>query len=163
MFITPLQAALYKGISIVPDNLMSPIAQMEDAKSNVASFQESPAFSGVVCYVTGLLLLTAWENVVVPKLQLKSILPDVPLLPGQLTQKQKSVGWITPLTANLQTPPPLREELQSRGKYLVGCRGDVRQFITLESRPNHKGVSEMSQEWSEYYGVDVTIFKERVE
>jgi hypothetical protein len=163
MLITPIQAALYRGVTLVPENVMSTTTVIDDVSSNVAFLQGSPVFTGIVCYVTGLVLLTTWENFVVPSLQLESILPDVPLLPGQLTQKEKSVGWITPLTANSHIPPPLIEDLRSRGKHLVGRRGDVRQFITLEARHTHKGVCEESQEWSDHYGVSVTIYKEREE
>lgn len=155
MFITPLQSAVYHGTSLVP-------LQTIDALNvnPIGEFLDSPLSTGVAFYVTGFLLLTAWESVVVPNLQLRSILPDIPFLPGQFTQKEKAVSWITPLT--LQTPPPTKEMLKKHGSYMVGSRDEVRQFITLETKDIHKGVCEVSREWSEYYKDDVTIFKERV-
>ena len=158
MLITPLQSAVYFGTSLVP-------LQTVDALnvSPVGELLDSPLSTGIAFYITGFLLLTAWENAVVPALQLRSILPDIPLLPGQLTQTEKAVAWITPLTANLQTPPPTKETLKKRGNHMVGSRGDVRQFITLETRDIQKGVCEVSREWSEYYKDTVTIFKERTQ
>jgi hypothetical protein len=128
----------------------------------LSTFTNSPLFTGIVFYVVGFAALTAWENIVVPTLQLNSILPDIPLRPGELTQQEKAVEWLTPYTASLQTPPPDKEDLKTRGKHPLGKRGDVRQFITLETKEIRKGVCEVSPEWSEYYDDEVTIFKDRI-
>ena len=148
MIITPIQAAIYKGVSL--SDYQPPFLD-----------SSSPLFTGIVCYAMGLTLLNVWETMIVPALQLRSILPDVPLIPGQFTQAEKSQSWITPLTANTQTPP--KETLKERGRHVVGSYGTVRQLITLDtSHVTQTGVREVSPEWSEYYDDTVVIFKERM-
>ena len=124
-------------------------------------FEPTPLTTGIACYAVGFLALSAWEHWAVPYFKLHSILPDVPLLPGQLTEQERLVAFITPYTSRLSTPPPTLDELRKRGDYMVGAVEDVCQFITCESHPHIRGVSAPSPEWSSYYGTDVTIFKKR--
>lgn len=120
--------------------------------------------TGLVCYLGGFATLTAWEQFVVPQLKLKSILPDVPLLPNQLTEAQKHTPWITPLTCDAMVPPPTLETLRGRGKHWVGVVLNANQFITTKSTSEvHTEephcLCATSEEWSEYYDCDVTIYK----
>jgi len=160
MLITPLQAAVYKAISIKPET-SDVLPVVTEGSSFLSQFDNSPLVTGLFFYIGGFAFLTIWESFVVPVLQLNSILPDIPLIGGQLTQKEKAVPWITPLTANLQTPPPNNKELKIRGKYIIGVQGEVQQFITLEKKDLQKGVYEYSKEWSEYYKDEVFVFKKR--
>ena len=124
----------------------------------------SPFTTAISVYVVGLILLTAYEELVVPSLKLKSILPDVPLLPGSFTEKEKAVPWITPWTADLVVPPPVFEDLQTLPKYRIGRQGDITQFITARKLQTIvPGVKEVSPEWTAFYNSsEIYIFKERV-
>lgn len=122
----------------------------------------SPLTTGIACYAIGLIALSAWEKWAVPSLKLNSILPDMPLLPGQLSEAEKRVAFITPCTSSMSTPPPTLEDLRTRGKYLVGRVDDMHQFISCATRPHVNGVSIRSPEWSAYYDADVTIYKARM-
>ena len=121
---------------------------------------DDPLVTGVACYIAGLAALTAWESYAVPRLQARSILPDVPLLPGQLTQKEKAVPWILPWTADLPVPPPPYEELG--GRFRIGVVDGVGQFLTKEEGEEVRGVREKSEEWSAYYGKTVYVYKLRI-
>lgn len=148
MLITPLQVALYTTRT---PHATTPV--MSDTLSD-------PVVTGILCYATGLTLLTIWETYVVPTMNLNSILPKAPLKKGQFTKEEREIAWITPELCAFS--PPHKADLLSRGKYVVGCRDDVRQIITLEKRKLCRGVCDVSEQWSDYYGDDIFIFKERV-
>ncbi len=119
---------------------------------------------GVAFYASGLILLTLWEERVVPRLKLRSILPDIPLLPNELSEAERSTSWILPWTANLPVPPPVYDKLSSMDKFRVGRVNNVAQYITVHT-PDHfvTGVVEESLEWSQFYSNQtIIIFKERV-
>lgn len=131
--------------------------------TNVASAAppSGALLTGLVCYVGGLAALTAWEELVVPTLKLRSILPDVPLVDGQLTVRQKEAPWITPLTADGAVPT--LDALRA-GDVRVGRREGVAQYLALDAAtalPRVPKVQEPSAAWSEVYGVPVTIYKKQ--
>ena len=150
-----IQTLLYNSNPILPAKIAN--INIDDLLMTI----DSPLATGIVFYVSGLIFLSAWEKWVVPSLKLNSILPDVPLLPEQLNEKERKVKFITPLTSSMSVPPPSLENLRERGKYIVGHVDDVNQFITCESRSHVDGVCESSLEGSAYYGTEITIFKER--
>lgn len=149
--VLPVQSLLYNTQPVPP----APLAEATDL------FTSTPVTTGVFCYAIGIIALSAWEKWAVPSLKLNSILPDIPLLPGQFTEQERAVKFITPLTSCMSTPPPTLEDLHTRGKYLVGSVGEVNQFITCGSRSHIDGVSMCSSEWSAYYDAEVSIYKER--
>lgn len=121
-----------------------------------------PWVVGVGIYVVGLAALTAWEEVVVPSLGLRSITPDAPLGLRQFSREERDVPFLTPWTADLPVPPPPYERLET--PFCVGKRGAVKQFIVKsESDDVHEveGVVEKSEAWTEHYGADVIIYKQR--
>ena len=124
----------------------------------------SPFTTAISVYVVGLILLTAYEEFAVPFLKLNSILPDVPLLPGSFTEKEKAVQWITPWTADFVVPPPVFEDLKALTKYRIGRQGDITQFITARKLQTIvPGVKEVSPEWTAFYNSsEIYIFKQRV-
>ena len=119
---------------------------------------------GVVFYASGLIFLTLWEELVVPRLKLRSILPDIPLLPNQLSEAERSTSWILPWTANLPVPPPAYDELSSMDKFRVGRVNNVAQYITVHTPDRFiTGVIEKSSEWSQFYKNEtIIILKERI-
>jgi hypothetical protein len=147
----PVQSLLYNTQPMLP----TPVAEA------IQHFTPTPFTTAVACYAFGIIALSAWEKWVVPSLKLNSILPDIPLLPGQFTEQERSVKFITPLTSSMSTPPPTLQDLHERGKYLVGSVDEVNQFITCESLSHIEGVSICSSEWSVYYDAEVAIYKER--
>lgn len=148
MIVAPIQTKLYE------------VSPMLNTLSGV-HVDGSPLTTGVVLYLGGFLLLTAWERFAVPALKLNSILPDVPLLPGDLREQEKRIPWITPATLRTSVPPPTKDELRKRRSFFVGNTDTLSQFITLESRDLFPGACERSPEWSEYYEEDVCIYKVR--
>lgn len=151
VMLLPVQSLLYNTQPVLP----APVAQA------IQHFTPTPFTTGLACYAFGIIALSAWEKWVVPSLKLNSILPDIPLLPGQLTEQERCVNFITPFTASTSTPSPTLQDLHERGKYLVGSVGEVNQFITCESLSHIEGVSIRSPEWSVYYDAEIAIYKER--
>ena len=160
LFASPLQVSLYSSPS------SSPLAEFLPDLPDLPSFPildfSDPLVTGVVFYVSSLFFLTAWEKWIVPTLKLDSILPSSTLLlPGDLTKRERESPFVTPLTSRMSTPPPDLETLVKERKYLVGKVGSVRHFITCEKRDVVKGCSGVSEEWSEYYGEEIYVYKER--
>ena len=114
------------------------------------------AATGAACYAGGLVLLTLWESLAVPRLKLRGLLPDVPAVPGALSEADKAARWIEPLTAESFVPLPTLEELQSRGSHVVGRSPTVLQSIYVRSGERGErtvaGVEEVSEAWSAHYG-----------
>lgn len=123
-----------------------------------------PFVTGVVCYVGGFVALAAWERWAVPALQLRSSLPDAPLLAGDVSEAERAVPFVTPWTADLPVPPPPYDELACRPDFRVASRGAVGQYIKAGAPPAERpGLVEASQSWERYYGDrPITIFKRRV-
>lgn len=145
----------------------APVA-LADASLPQLSLPEFPPTSdvepwvvGVGIYVVGLAALTAWEEVVVPSLGLRSITPEAPLGLRQFSRAERDVPFLTPWTADLPVPPPPYERLER--PFCVGSRGAVHQFIakTEADIQEVEGVVEKSQAWTEHYGADVIIYKQR--
>lgn len=116
---------------------------------------------GLSVYGASLVALTAWESLAVPRLKRRGLFPDVPTLPGMLSEKEKMEPFVTPLTADRYVPPPALEQLKTMPRYLVGQRGRVAHFITADTDgltvvPN---VCEVSEAWSDFYGVPIGIMK----
>lgn len=120
-----------------------------------------PWVVGVGIYVVGLAALTAWEEVVVPSLGLRSITPEAPLGLRQFSRRERDVPFLTPWTADLPVPPPPYERLET--PFCIGSRGAVQQFIVKSESEIHEveGVVEKSRAWTEHYGADVIIYKQR--
>ena len=141
----------------VPSNLL--LVDIPDANH----LSHTPLLTGLVLYAGGLIGLTVWESLVVPRLKLNSILPDVPLLPGQFTEAERAVPWKTPWTSDLPIPPPTYKDLKLRKEFMIGKEDNVGQFITNVSLKRQiVGVMESSEEWSEYYHHPISIFKRRL-
>ena len=120
-----------------------------------------PWLVGVGVYVVGFAALTAWEELVVPTFGLRSITPDAPLGLRQFSREERAVPFLTPWTADLPVPPPPYERLET--PFCVGSLGGVQQFIAKTEAEIHEveGVVEKSQAWTEHYGADVIIYKQR--
>ena len=121
----------------------------------------SPLVTGIIFYVTGYAALSVWEEFVVPQLKLRSILPDVPLVDGQLTEKERTEPWITPLTADQTLPLPTLEMLRTKDHHRIGRREGVTQYITTDEKLTRiRGVQEEVEAWNDFYGVPITVYKE---
>ena len=93
---------------------------------------------------------------------MNSILPDVPLLFGEFTQKEIAEAWISPQMADSSVSPPSLEQLKERKKHMVGKSITIRQFITCDNHQGlRSGVVEVSKEWTDYYDEEIVIYKER--
>lgn len=131
---------------------------------DLANLQLSDAQFGILCYATGLATLTVWEEVVVPKLKLKGWIPDKPLNPRALSERDKAAKWVVPLTADRTVPLPNFDELVERGPFPVGRTATATQLIYVgEDRAKQTpGVDEVSAEWSKFYkGETIRIRKVR--
>jgi len=138
--------------------------------SAFATATEAPApapsemvmFAGI--WLISLGFLTAFETIVVPLLKLNSILPDVPLVPGQLTERQKATPFICPLTVDREIILPTLDRLRKPEPYYVGKRLGIKQYITAYSTQEYrhvKGVQQRSEQWSKFYcNNTVVVFKQ---
>ena len=135
---------------------------IDDIAEPMAVELKGSLLTGVILYIVGLSALTAWEEFVVPRLKLNSILPDVPIY-GNLRQRDIAEKWITPLTADLPIPPPTLQQLSELGKFKVGKRESVTQYITTNPLGRSiTGVREVSDDWSKYYDSEIVIYKENL-
>lgn len=137
---------------IVPPPMIDP------PLNGLAEAAHTPLGTGVACYLAGLATLSIWEEVVVPALKLRSILPDVPSVTGQLTERQRNARWITPLTADQRLPLPSLDRLRDRD-HRVGSQEGVSQHITVCRLRHVRGLQERSDEWSRFYGTDICVYK----
>ena len=146
------QTNIYVNTDIPTNNLVSSL--------NIDTLLINPVFTGILFYGVGLVGLTLFEEFVVPKLKLNSILPDIPISDNQLTEFQKKESWIIPLTADYSVPLPEKTKLKIKGKHRIGSRNGISQFITLDTNlKTIKNVQERSEEWSEVYNENIIIFK----
>ena len=141
---------------VIPPQLL--VATTQAAADAAPAMDSGSLLTGIACYAGGLAALTAWEEFVVPELKLRSIVPDVPIVKGQLTVKQKRSPWITPLTADGAVPA--LDDLR-KGDVRVGQRNGVAQYLTLDDLRRLSGVQEPSELWSEVYKVPVTMYKKQ--
>lgn len=142
-------------IDMYPDDFQTNNFEVFSAIIN----DHGPLFTGLVFYVTTMCFLYFWETVAVPVLKLKSIIPDVPLVKGQLTEKEKHAKWITPLTADRRIPIPDIEDIEKKQQHMIGILDGIPQYITSEPLKTYKGVQEQSTDWSEYFGKPTFIYK----
>ncbi len=101
--------------------------------------------------------LTLWELAISPALKRRGLIADRPLVQGYLTEAQKEIHWLTPLTCDDKVPLPTLDDLD-KADYCVGRVDDVYQFITTSTGSRER----VSPEFSLYYGTDVYIYKEPV-
>lgn len=105
-----------------------------------------------------------WELTVSPFLKRRGVLPDRPFLRGHLTETQKSVQWLTPLTCDDKVPLPTLDELREND-HCVGKVGDVYQLITTRgtlASTDPFTARQVSPEFCDYYGTTVYIYKKPV-
>lgn len=116
-------------------------------------------------WAVGMGALMWWDATVVPELKRRSILPDIPLVPGQLTEREKAQPWLTPLTMSRDVYIPTLDRLRTEHPYYIGDRDGVRQYMTahdVDSCKKIPGVQEVSEEWSKLYGgTPVVVFKKQ--
>ena len=130
-------------------------------------FFQSPIATGLLLYILAIGGLNAWEAYAVPLLKLKKILPDVPTAPGQLTEEQKAVPWITLLTADQRLPLPDKDAILVQDSvHQIGSSKGIPQFVTATEAntnplPRFRGVQEPSDEWSAHYNTSIVIFKKQ--
>lgn len=124
---------------------------------------QTSAEVGLTVYAVGMGSLFLWETFAVPGLKVRGIIPDEPLVPGALTEREKRAPWIKPLTYNSAAPVPSEDDLASKEHHYVGTQEWVPQYITFRDTARiQAGVCEKSDEWSDLYGKDVYIFKRKV-
>lgn len=133
---------------------------LSSRSEDVAMVHAEPLAVGLVLYLVGWTALTAWEEHGVPFLKRQFPMLDIPYVKGQLTLRQKDVPWITPLLFSGPVPPPTLDALLEKRHFCIGHRQGMAQFITFESRDALPGVCERSEEWSDWYGADVMVFKQ---
>jgi hypothetical protein len=118
---------------------------------------------GLATYGVTLAGLVAWEQAAAPRLKRRGILPDVPTVPGLLTEEERAAPFLTPLTCDRHVPPPTVEELRERGRHPIGTQGRVTQYIAVDDDAAHRpgvGTCEISHEWTTYYaGTSVRVEK----
>lgn len=117
---------------------------------------------GMVCYLGGLAGLTLWEDRVAPRLKKQGIIPDVPLIEGDITEAQRDLKWMTPLTCDQHLPLPSLEMLREKGVHRIGSIGGIHQMITLAPPKTYPLQVTTSPEWSSHYNTTVYIYKQRI-
>lgn len=118
--------------------------------------------TGILFYAISFAALTAYEAFAVPQLKLHGIIPDVPLIAGMLTEREKQAPMITPITADMSVPPPDIRAIRS-SPHRVGAREGVPQFIAVPeiAPPLRPSACEKSEEWTDFYGEPICIFKRK--
>lgn len=99
--------------------------------------------TGLVVYVVGIVLMTAWEEWALPWLR-----------------RSERTTTITPWTADTPVPLPELDALHAKERHYVGTREGRRQFITLH-RPDENDIH-VDEVWSAYYGTDVWVVCEPI-
>ena len=149
-----------------------------------------PIVQGFGYYLIIMICLTAWDELVLPKLQDRGIMPTIPgslraIRLEKLSQVQRELPWLTPTTAQLQGKglPPLEEIVAKPIR--VGEYNGVTQYIKAhadgERVPEHQAhrrrfavgdpfdadeldsVCMISPEFSEHYGKHVFVCKRQTE
>ena len=143
---------------VVPPPLIHDEVASQQIASTLPTDMQSSLATGAVFYVTGLVTLTLWEEYVVPALKLRSIIPDIPRIDGQLTVKERNEPWITPLTSDQTLPYATIEQLKENDRR-IGSRDGISQFITLEPLVHIRNVQEEVKEWSDMYGQPIIVYK----
>lgn len=165
-----ISATSYDLSSDITGVVSAPAAWVGDVDATIASSTVSATgdllvrdsfFTGLCFYLVTLASLVAWETWVVPVLKSRSILPDIPLVEGQLTEEQKRQPWIVPLTSDQSLPLPTWNTLVEKRRHRIGrCEG-VTQYIVPDELPTIDGVQKVSSEWSTHYDHCVSVLKEK--
>ena len=154
------------------------------------SLTSDPLAQGFCCYIIIMTCLTIWDEIVLPKMQDRGIMPTMPgtLRATRLEKvslEQRALPWLTPATAQFQGKglPTLEEIL--RKPVRVGEYNGVTQFIKAHAEgervPEHQAhrrrfgkgeafdadeldsVCMISPEFSEHYGKRVFVCKRQTE
>jgi len=108
--------------------------------------------TGILFYCIGMVGLTVWDSVVLPKMGITWHLKY------QFTQEEKKASWIEPWSYH--GVPPSVDTITSCEKHRVHQSGRVSQYISTKKLVNlEKGVSELNDLWSDHYGVTIFIHK----
>ena len=127
-----------------------------------ASLHWNPAMTGIACYAVGMCMLTWWDEKVLPKLQRDGVLPyhseEARMIDMQKRRREAAAAArpLTPLTAARQ---PLASELDQRACHYIGTVDNVRQYVCVRHDDAIGDECELSDEFSEQYGVQVVICK----
>ena len=115
---------------------------------------------GISIYASSLAGLTAWEALAVPALKRKGLIPDIPLNPFDLTEAEKDSPFLIPLTSDQAIPHPSIKEIIKLEEHMVGRRGRVGHFISVQAFGNRiEGRRTKSKDWSSFYNRDIFIEK----
>ena len=74
------------------------------------------------------------------------------------SDREKELSWITPVFTT--RPFPSLKELEKQPQYLGSC-DMISQYITMKKIKYIEGLQEFSEEWSNFYDIDVYIYKEK--
>jgi hypothetical protein len=136
------------------------LMSLEPAQTMLAALADSPSLrAGALCYAGSLCALLAWEAWAVPPLKRVGVLPDVPSVPGALSERQRAQAFVVPLTADQSLPLPTWDALVAEGRHRVGRVGGVTHYILPGDVPAIRGVQEPSEPWSAHYGARVSVLK----
>merc|ERR1711939_469787 len=127
-----------------------------------ASLHWNPAMTGIACYAAGMCMLTWWDEKVLPKLQRDGVLPyhseEDRMIDTQKRRREAAAAArpLTPLTAARQ---PLASELDQGACHYIGTVDNVRQYVCVRHDDAIGDECELSDEFSEQYGMPVVICK----
>ena len=145
----------------------------------------STLLTGLIFYVATMALLTAWEEVIIPKLQDAGVVPEIPgtvryIRHKRLSKLGRQLPWATPLMAD-RTLPTL-EEIQKKAVRVYSNSGVVqliRAHTAAEQREPFQderpingdefeadevcAVCRVSPEFSEFYNHRVFVCKRMVD
>lgn len=155
------------GVGRVGARMVAEVGEVGVVAASHLPERVSPHYFEVGCYYFLILfLLYAWEMTALPRLQDAGMMPceKEKLLPSD-----KKTKWILPSYADTPVPLPTLSSLPSLQPLYVGYRPGSRntktkQYISLKSSsdiPLEKGICEVSEEWSTYYGEEIVIFKRK--
>lgn len=161
------------------------VAQAAQDAAQVAPVDSNAQLlTGIIFYVVMMGALTFWDEHVLPKLQDRGLMPEIPGTlryerMKRLSKEQRSVPWTTPLTAD-RSLPSLDKIVSQATRVSSNSLLNVVQFIKAHapgeatdpdlhgSRPadgaefeadEYDAVCCVSPEWSGHYGQNVYICK----
>lgn len=142
--------------------MLIPLTPFISSPLQISGISDDLVF-GAACYVGSFALLSAWEGVVVPRLKLRGIIPDVPILPGALSERERAARWIVPLTSDRRVPLPDLETLRTQGHHCVGKAEGVPQLISLATPDAREspGVRVVHSDWSDFYETPILLYKQK--
>lgn len=128
------------------------------ASSNLGTFDlnenlsQSAIGTGILFYCIGMVGLTAWDSIVLPKMGITWHLKY------QFTPEEKKASWIDPWMYH--GIPPSLDTITSCEKHRVHQSGRICQYISTKKLVDlQRGVSELNDLWSDHYGVTIFIHK----